>query len=255
MRYAILGSGSSANSYIFEDGEFSFLIDNGFSVKEMHQRAGELDFDLSKLRFILITHTHDDHVRGAGSLSRRLKIPVVMHKRVPRKSTDRINPYELLGILPDKTYTYGNLKFVPFTTSHDAPHPVGYHFSFGGKKFTLLTDTGVVPEKARVHVKKSDVVFLESNYDCRMLENGPYPVYLKKRIASSKGHLSNSAAVDFINGLESGEGPSLIYLCHLSAANNSVDKVRGEIEKNIDNTERRIIICGKGEMIPGENDK
>ena len=255
MRFAVLGSGSSANSYIFEDEDFSFLIDNGFSVKELCQRAEDLDFDLSRLHFIFITHTHDDHVRGAGALSRKLKIPVVIHKRVPRRTTDKINPHELLGILPDKTYNYGSLEFIPFTTSHDASHPVGYHFSIGGKKFTLLTDTGVVPEKAREHVANSDVLFLESNYDCEMLENGSYPVYLKKRIASSKGHLSNRAAVDFINGMASGEGPSLIYLCHLSASNNSVDRLKDEIETNIENNGRKIIICGKGEMIPGENDK
>ncbi len=255
MRFAVLGSGSSANSYIFEDKDFSFLIDNGFSVKELSLRAKELNFDLGKLHFILITHTHDDHVRGAGTLSRKLKIPVVMHKRIPRKTTDRINPHELLGILPDKTYNYGSLEFIPFTTSHDAPHPVGYHFSIGNKRFTLLTDTGVVPEKAKEHVKNSDVVFLESNYDAVMLEKGPYPVYLKKRIASSRGHLSNTAAMDFINELGGKEGPSLIYLCHLSAANNSVEKVRGEIEARVLKNNRRIVICGKGEMIPGEDDK
>ncbi len=251
----MLGSGSSANSYIFEDEDFSFLIDNGFSLKEITARALKMGFDLGKLHFILLTHTHNDHVRGAGMLSRKLEIPVVMHKRISRKTAEKINPHSLLDIVTDKSYSYGSLEFIPFSTSHDSEHSVGYHFTIGGKTFTLLTDTGIIPEKAKKFAEKSDILFLEANYDPVMLEKGSYPVYLKKRIASAKGHLSNRDAVDFINELDSGEGPSVIYLCHLSASNNSIEKVREEIAGKIADNNRKIVICAKGETVRGEDDK
>ena len=81
VRYAVLGSGSSANSYIFENGDFSFIIDNGFSLKELTRRAGVAGFDLTKVKFIFLTHTHSDHFKGVGTLSRKYNIPVVVQDR------------------------------------------------------------------------------------------------------------------------------------------------------------------------------
>ncbi len=255
MRFAVLGSGSNANSYIFEDETFGFLIDNGFSLKEMMYRARELEYDVEKLHFILLTHTHEDHVRGAGQLSRKLGIPVVMHKNTSRKAVRRIDPHSVLEIVPGETYSYGGLSFIPFSTYHDADHSVGYYFTIGGKSFTLLTDTGKIPEEAKPYISRSDVLFLESNYDEQMLADGPYPAFLKKRIASGRGHLSNCSAAGFLEGLDDGDGPSLVYLCHLSDTNNTAERVRESMKRVMEKGNRKIIICRKGEAIQGENHK
>ncbi len=254
MKYAVLGSGSSANSYIFENGAFSFLIDNGFTMKEVMKRADDFHFDMGKLKFIMLTHTHLDHCRGVGRLSRKLKIPVVMHHEISRSEADKISPYSRLDVVPGKEYSFDALTFVPFRTSHDAPHSIGFYFDIGGTRFTLLTDTGVIPEDADRFIIQSDVLFLETNYDEEMLADGPYPAYLKKRIASGKGHLSNKTAFEFLESLDKAQGPSTVYLCHLSDTNNSVPILEQMVKSSHAQETRKIIICHKGEALEGKNE-
>ena len=102
VRYAVLGSGSSANSYIFEKDDFSFIIDNGFSLKELTRRAGIAGFDLAKVKFILLTHTHSDHFKGVGTLSRKYKIPVVVHHNLADEDFNKMKPYSRLDVVPGK---------------------------------------------------------------------------------------------------------------------------------------------------------
>ncbi len=254
MKYAVLGSGSSANAYIFENGAFSFLIDNGFSMKEVMNRAKAFRFDIRKLKFIMLTHTHQDHCRGVGRLSRKLKIPVVMHQDLSRSEADKISPFSRLDVVPGKEYSFDTLTFVPFLTSHDAPYSIGFYFAIGGTRFTLLTDTGVIPEDAGSFIMRSDVLFLETNYDEDMLANGPYPPYLKKRIASREGHLSNESALTFLESLDKTKGPSTVYLCHLSDTNNSVKILEEMVKNSHAQKTRKIIICHKGEALEGKNE-
>ncbi len=254
MKYAVLGSGSHANAYIFESGTFSFLIDNGFTVKEVMKRAEDFHFDIRNLKFIMLTHTHLDHYRGVGRLSRKLKIPVVMHEQLSRTERDKISPYARLDITPGKEYSFDALTFVPFSTSHDAAHSIGFHFSVAGTRFTLLTDTGVIPEKVIEYIHQSDVLFLEANYDETMLAEGPYPPPLKQRIASEKGHLSNRTALEFLDSLHEREGPSTVYLCHLSDTNNSSALLAQMLENTRAAHTRKIIICNKGEALEGTNE-
>ncbi len=253
IRYAVLGSGSSANAYIFEQGDFSFMIDNGFSLKELLKRAADFDFDLNKLRFILLTHIHVDHYRGAGRLSKKYKIPLVMHEAIPKKEITKINPYSRLDISPGQEYSFDVLTFTSFSTLHDAENSIGFYFKVGSTCFTLLTDTGRIPDEAEKYVMQSDILFLEANYDEEMLKKGPYPYYLKERILSEKGHLSNIDAVNFLNKLGDNKGPSIVYLCHLSDTNNSVELLKDLLKKEYRETDRKIIICKKGKAIRGVN--
>ncbi len=253
IKYAVLGSGSSANSYIFELDNMSFIIDNGFTSKEILKRAETFNFDLRKLKFILLTHTHQDHSRGVGRLSKKLKVPVVMHKNLSRGTAEKLGIHSRLDIEPGKEYTLDSLMFVSFATSHDAKNSLGFYFSLGNTNFTLLTDTGIIPEDVLPYVMKSQILFLEANYDEKMLENGPYPSFLKQRIASDRGHLSNRAALDFLKTLDEGTDPSTVYLCHLSDTNNSMDILTQLVEKLNSTGKRNIIICKKGEPVEGTN--
>ena len=254
VKYAVLGSGSSANAYIFEQDNFGFLIDNGFTLKEIIKRADDFHFTMGKLKFILLTHTHQDHSRGVGGLSRKLKIPIVVHQRLSRKKVRKIDPYKRLDVVPGKVYTFDSLTFVPFETSHDAEASLGFYFTFGGKRFTLLTDTGIIPDTVISYVLQSDVLFLEANYDEVMLREGTYPEYLKRRIASDKGHLSNKTALDFLEGIGDGVGPETVYLCHLSDSNNSPDLLAQMIETRYTKGKRNIRICNKGEALEGTHE-
>jgi phosphoribosyl 1,2-cyclic phosphodiesterase len=239
FRYAVLGSGSSGNSYIFEHDGFSFLIDAGFSGKELVRRIGDLGFDEKTVRCIFLTHDHKDHTKGAGVLSRKLNIPIVYKGKFSKRVMERMN----------------GLKIEAFPTSHDSPGSVSYSFSLGGKRTTLITDTGKVSQEMLSHASESDLLFLEANYNEEMLTSGPYPYFLKKRILSEEGHLSNRDAISFLNSLGDGfpkDGNlKKVYFCHLSGTNNSPGKLEEDLGMHC-TWRGNWAICPKGKPVAEE---
>ena len=252
FRYAVLGSGSSANSYIFEYENFSFILDNGFSRKELNRRMKELSFKAENLEFIFLSHIHSDHLKGVESLSNEKKIPVVLHESLNVEKYVKGDLFHKLSVTPQKKYNYRELNFIPFSTSHDAPVSLSYFFELGGIKITVITDTGIVNNNMFQLALQSDILFLESNYSESLLESGKYPQFLKNRISSNIGHLSNFQSADFLERL--GRHPDCrikqIYLCHLSKSNNSVSVVESEIlTRYKGNIPYRI--CDRGELVKG----
>ena len=246
IRYAVLGSGSSGNSYIFENGDFSFLIDAGFSGRELLHRASDFGFDHKNIRCIFLTHNHTDHTKGASILAKRLDIPIISGSEIADRG---VNGFDALQ----------TLQIVPFSTSHDAPASVSYTFIFGGARFTIITDTGVVTEEMKVFARKSDILFLEANHNIELLKNGPYPYYLKKRILSSHGHLSNLDAISLLNSFRTPSpqmelfeptSPSLVYFCHLSGTNNSPEQLEEDMLQNL-SWEGKWVICEKNRPVYG----
>lgn len=226
MKYAIIGSGSSANSYIFEAGNSTYVIDNGFSLREFKKRVQNLGFKYTNIKAVFLTHIHSDHFKGVGALSRDLEIPVYTHLKT--KGDFYVNK----GMEPGKHYELDGLNIMPFDLSHDAPNAIGYYFKIDDVRYTLITDTGVVTYQMYQYAKRSDILFLEANYNEDMLNNGPYPIYLKRRIKADTGHLSNNSAIKFLNDLD-GDGADIkhVYLCHLSKNNNSVEACQSDFNK------------------------
>lgn len=253
FRYAVLGSGSSANSYIFEYGNFSFLLDNGFSKREILRRMRSLSFDPGKLEFIFLTHIHTDHLKGVEGLAGELNIPVVIHQDLHIDEYTKGVLSRKLSVQPGKEYEYKDLKFTAFETYHDAPASLSYHFDLGGVKVTVITDTGKFDERMLDYATGSELLFLESNYSEKMLFEGKYPPFLKQRIQSDHGHLSNYQASEFIGKIAGRENCSLqqIYLCHLSKNNNTVETVKEEIGDDCGEG-IPLHICERGEIVPGE---
>lgn len=243
----MLGSGSSGNSYIFENGEFSFLIDAGFSGRELLRRASDFDFDQKNIRYIFLTHEHIDHTKGGRILAERLKIPLITNRTINSAGESASQS------------DFGELTITPFSTSHDAPGSVSYTFSFSGTRVTIITDTGIITEEMKQYARKSDILFLEANHNLEMLKSGPYPYYLKKRILSSRGHLSNLDAISLLNSLSApspqmelfdSTSPSLIYFCHLSGTNNSPEQLEEDMVQNL-TWEGKWVICEKNRPVYG----
>lgn len=244
IRYAVVGSGSSANSYIFEAGEDLYVIDNGFSLKQFKKRVEELGFKYTSIKAIFLTHTHSDHLKGVGALSRDLEIPVYAHMDL------REDFYIHKGIEPHKHYILNDLNIMPFELSHDAENSLGYYFKIGETRFTLITDTGVLTSQMFELAKRADILFLEANYNDEMLKKGSYPGFLKRRISSNLGHLSNSAAIDFLNDLSDEDdcNISFVYLCHLSKNNNSVEAVQNDFHEYYEGR-FKYRICNRDEAV------
>lgn len=246
IKYAVLGSGSSANAYIFRKDNFSFIIDNGFSLKELSRRAVIAGFELADLNFIFLTHTHSDHIKGVGTLSRKYKIPVVVNHLLDDHDFDKIKLFSRLEVVPGKEYQFETLSVIPFSTSHDSYGSLGFYFSLGDETFMLLTDTGIITDEMRNLAKKTETIFLEANYSEELLELGSYPQFLKKRISSEKGHLSNDDAIEFLNTMEDSE-LRMVYLCHLSGSNNTPGQIKNDLDKKL-KWNGNIKICNKGEI-------
>ncbi len=244
MRYAVIGSGSSANSYIFEVGQDLYVIDNGFSLKEFKTRVKILGFNYTDIKAVFLTHTHSDHSKGVGALSRDLEIPVYAHIDVQGDF------FQHKGIEPSKHYIINELNIMPFELSHDAEHSISYYFKIGDVRYTLITDTGVITPQMFELARRSDILFLEANYCEDMLKEGTYPGFLKRRISSNVGHLSNRAAIKLLNDLsdESECNISYVYLCHLSKNNNSVQAVKNDFEEYYDG-DFPYRICNRDESV------
>lgn len=240
LRYAVLGSGSSANSYIFSFNETTFLIDNGYSKTELLRRISLAGFDSQKIDAIFLTHMHQDHFRGVEALSKKLHLPLYAN---PAVLQNKIEAYKKVYFDYNKTLSIKDLTISSFKTFHDSPGSMGYTFSLGKKTVTLITDTGTVSSLMEEAASNSNIIFLEANYCPKMLESGPYPEYLKKRIDSKYGHLSNIDSINFLNRVcAQNKNIDNLYLCHVSKTNNSVDVIENYINENYSGY-AKITIC------------
>lgn len=261
VRFAVLGSGSRSNSYIFTDGTTSLVIDNGFALREFRKRLEKAGFDEKTIRVVFLTHTHGDHVRGLENLLKETNALLVHHKDLRLGAIfRRIKEWRAYPVEPRSSHQLHDIDFHPFSLSHDAPGSLGYHFKIGEKRFTLITDTGKTDDHMLRLAARSDVLFLESNYCPVMLKEGPYPPVLQARVSSEVGHLSNNQTADFLNQLEDfrgipeGEKKALktqkVYLIHLSENNNTPAKVQETMA--LSSWQGELKICGRNELVLGE---
>lgn len=224
MRLVSIASGSSGNCTYIGSENTHILVDAGISNKRIEQGLNEIGVRGSELNGIIITHEHSDHIRGLGILARKYGIPVYG----TRETLDEIRgkkclgeyPDELLtGVRPDVEFSVGELDIVPFSIDHDAANPVAYRIRHGRKQVAVATDMGHYDQHIIDHLQGLDALLIESNHDVHMLQAGPYPYYLKRRILGDYGHLSNENAGRLLNHLLH-DHLKYILLGHLSKENN-----------------------------------
>ncbi|MFA5713514.1 MAG: MBL fold metallo-hydrolase [Bacteroidales bacterium] len=220
MRFISLSSGSSGNSYFLGDDTLSLLIDAGIGIRTIKKGLSNYDISTEEIEFILITHDHSDHIKHVKSLSRRLQKPVISTGAI-LKAIDSAPPHKnekswfWREIEKEVGYTIKGVDIIAFEVPHDGVDNLGFFIDFRGEKFTFITDLGEVTEKVLYYASRSNHLILESNYDCKMLEESSYPSVLKERIRGRKGHLSNSEAAAAIKKIYH-PGVKNIFLCHLS---------------------------------------
>ena len=185
-------SGSSGNATFVSDGTTNLLIDCGMSGKRLDAFLDQIGISCASLDALLLTHEHIDHTRGAGVVSRRHDIPVFATEGTYRAAEiGNIAEKNINIIASGRSFEIGNIGICPFNISHDAAEPVGFNFFVGKEKLTLATDSGEITDEMKKYILGSDEIILESNHDVDLLMYGAYPMPLKRRILSSRGHLSN----------------------------------------------------------------
>jgi phosphoribosyl 1,2-cyclic phosphodiesterase len=222
MRFAVLGSGSRGNALLVECGGARLLIDAGFSCRELERRMHALGVEPATLGGVVLTHEHDDHVRGADRLARRWGLPLWATEGTLAECRG-LSAEALAGA---RTLASGvpaeiaGFRVEPFTVPHDAREPIGLVIeSAAGFRLGLVTDLGSRSRLAWGRLADLDALVLETNHDPAMLRNGPYPWPLKQRVASRHGHLSNDDAADGVAELVS-DRLRWVVLYHLSQTNN-----------------------------------
>jgi phosphoribosyl 1,2-cyclic phosphodiesterase len=226
LNIASIASGSNGNCYYLEDNDDAILVDAGISAKQIVERMARLGLSPSKLRGVFISHEHSDHIRGLDAFTRRYAVPVFMTSKTYSAYGKIIRGSSLNYFLPGKPVQLGKICVNPFLKSHDAAEPCSFSISSGNKTVAVMTDIGLQCANVIDHLKNADAIFLESNYDDDMLRTGYYPPYLKARISSDLGHLSNTQAARL--ALEHAS-PRLkhVFLSHLSANNNTPEMALG----------------------------
>lgn len=115
----------------------------------------------------------------------------------------------------------GDIQVYSFPVSHDAIAPCGYILSASGCRVCIVTDSGEVTSVMQEAIAQADLLILESNHDRARLLSGPYPYYLKQRILSPTGHLSNAQAAAAVLNTWRTDAVRWLWLAHLSRTNNT----------------------------------
>lgn len=224
MRLCSIASGSSGNCIYAGSGNTHLLVDTGISKKKIEEGLKVLDVKGEELDGILITHEHSDHIQGLGVFSRKYEIPIYATKG----TIEGIRSYKSLGVMPegllhviktDQDFVLGDITVHPFAISHDAKEPCGYRMNCQGRSAAVATDLGTYDSYIVENLKGLDAVLLEANHDIHMLEAGPYPYPLKRRVMGDKGHLSNELSGRLLCDILH-DGLKSVMLGHLSKENN-----------------------------------
>lgn len=244
MHFSVLASGSTGNAIFVETEDHSFLVDAGFSGKQIEGLFEKIDRKIESLSGILVTHEHSDHIKGIGVLARKYQLPVYANEKTWQAMEG------LVGEIPvaqkyvfemETVKSFGSLSIESFGVSHDAAEPMFYAFHHGEKKLVLITDTGYVSERVKGIISNADMYVFESNHDVQMLRMGRYPWNIKRRILSDVGHVSNEDAA-LAMGDVAGDKTKRFYLAHLSLDNNMKDLARMSVTQTL---QSRGIIVGE----------
>lgn len=231
LKFISFGSGSSGNAYFLYTETDGIFIDCGIGLRTIKKYMHSYGLHLSMIRNILITHDHADHVKSVGSMSDNQAIPVYATKKVHEGIVNnwcvrkKVVAEQVRYVEKGRTEQIGEFTVTPFEVPHDSTDCVGYCIECQGLTFTLVTDCGHITDEIRTFVSRANYLVIEANHEPEKLAAGPYPQYLKTRITSKTGHLSNAECAQTI--VENATlGLRHVWLCHLSDENNHPELAR-----------------------------
>lgn len=235
MKVEVLSSGSKGNTTYIETEQTKLLIDLGNTCKYVKEKLERINVDPSSLDAILITHTHDDHIKGLKVFEKKYNTKVYIAPKM-QPYLDYIENYE---IITENTIKIKDIEINIIRTSHDAEDSRGYIINHKEKSIVYITDTGYINNKYFELLKNRDIYILESNHDVELLNNGPYPFQLRQRILGDKGHLSNYDSSKYLSEFI-GEKTKCIMLAHLSEENNTKELAYNTLIERLNNNNQKV---------------
>ena len=234
IRLCSLGSGSKGNCIYVGYGNTHILVDAGLSVRRTEKSLAALGINPGDNLSVLVTHEHSDHIRTLCALYEKYRFKVYASEQSQYGVTSACGAdahdfvfYEM------QDFFVGEFTVTPFAVSHDVPC-VGYTLSAGGKSVSIVTDVGKITPSILKNITGSDLVVIESNHDVELLRrNEKYSAFLKKRILSEKGHLSNDDCAETAC-LLAASGTKQIILAHLSEENNCPELAFETVRKKLE---------------------
>jgi len=215
-----LSSGSKGNCFFIKTGKDAYLVDAGISSRQICHRLEAIGHHISEIRAIFITHEHTDHICGIEVLLKRHQIPVYINWRTLQYTSVKIPDTLIRYLNANERILVGEAMVETRRKSHDAADPCLFSFYFRGNKISVITDLGTPCENVVNAIRHTNILFIETNHDENMLKNGPYPFYLKQRILSDEGHLSNTQAGLLVRDHASAN-LEYVFLSHISETNNT----------------------------------
>ena len=224
LRFISLASGSSGNCYYLGTEKYGILIDAGIAARSIKKILKDFGIGLETIRAVFVTHDHADHIKAVGGLGEKLNIPIYttasIHQGINRSycMTEKLHS-SVRYLEKGQPMQLADFLIESFEVPHDGTDNVGYFIEIGGKTFAFLTDLGEITPTAAGYIRKANYLIIEANYEEEMLQMGTSPPYLKERIKSRTGHMSNADTARFL-AENFNDGLRYIWLCHLSKDNN-----------------------------------
>ncbi len=221
MRIKTIASGSKGNCTIVLCKETKLIIDMGISFLTLKKTLEENSLSFDDFSGILVTHCHKDHTKGLATLINKTRLNAYIPEEM-YESLKEFIPYPKCIFIEDN-FHINDVEIELIHTSHDAPSSVGYIIKQNDKSLVYVTDTGYINRKYLERMKNKNCYLIESNHDEVMLMGGPYPRFLKERVISDSGHLSNRTTAKYLKKIV-GDNTKTIILAHLSETNNIPEK-------------------------------
>ncbi|OED36177.1 hypothetical protein AB834_03285 [PVC group bacterium (ex Bugula neritina AB1)] len=236
LRYHILASGSTGNLTLIQTPDTNILVDCGLSGKKTSEKLKEINLSLEDIDLLLITHRHSDHTKGLPQLSKVIKpsLSKILYSNIQDKVSSLQTP---LLFSSNERFSFKDVEIMPVKVSHDCFDPVCFVITFKKSKIAVISDLGETNPILEKEVHGADYVIMEANYDFKLLSKSSRPYFLKNRILSNKGHLSNKSSGQFLSKIYTSHLKEIV-LIHLSQDCNTPEKALQTIkeifyEKNI----------------------
>jgi len=251
LRLHTLASGSEGNCLLLSQEDTHLLVDAGISLRRIKTALAQLGLSMADISGILLTHEHSDHTCALATLIKHHDTPLYASAGTAQPLRQRLNhPLPQLHLVRSGDVLHiGSCRVSVFATSHDTGESVDYRIDSPDGSVGVLTDTGFVPPEAMQALQGVELLVLESNHDVEWLLSGPYPYYLKDRILSRRGHLSNEDAAAFAVDMARC-GTREIVLAHLSRENNTPQRALDTVQRALDaaGLRVRLSVAPRGEL-------